>query len=103
MFSNPTTGFVPREGASSRWIDLEKLTRIEKERAQYESTKLQIEHDFKEIQKKLKKVLDENEDVSEEEQLPLQSFNLDDETTENTLDTGKRLQEKENEKMLKVF
>lgn len=82
MFTNPTKGFSPKGFTFNRWIDMEKISRLESEKLDYEPVKQEIINDFKVIRAMLRDLLDANEVTTEEEQLPVQAFNLNATVTE---------------------
>ncbi|XP_055586101.1 cilia- and flagella-associated protein 43 isoform X2 [Uranotaenia lowii] len=61
---------------SSRWVDLEKILCLENEKLGYEPRKLELLEEFKSVKLELRFLLDANEETQEEEQLPIQAFNL---------------------------
>ncbi|XP_058814019.1 cilia- and flagella-associated protein 43 isoform X2 [Topomyia yanbarensis] len=76
MFRTPTTGFRPIEFSLTRWIDMEKISRLEREELECEHDKMAILNDFQTIKTKLRELLDANETALDQEQLCIQSFNL---------------------------
>ncbi|EDS39049.1 conserved hypothetical protein [Culex quinquefasciatus] len=83
MFMNPTKGFTPKGFTFTRWIDMEKISRLESEKLDCEPVKLEITKDFKVVRTMLRDLLDANEIATEEEQLPIQAFNLNASVTEH--------------------
>lgn len=83
MFMNPTKGFTPKGFTFTRWIDMEKISRLESEKLDCEPVKLEIIKDFKVVRTMLRDLLDANEIATEEEQLPIQAFNLNASVTEH--------------------
>lgn len=82
MFQNPTTGFVPKGFTFTRWIDMERISKLESEKLQFKQERLQIMKDFKAVKSKLRKLLDANDVATDEQRLPVQAFNLNESTTE---------------------
>lgn len=82
MFQDRTTGFVPKGFTFTRWIDMEKISRLESEKLQFKQERLNILKDFKIIKTKLRQLLNDNESATEEQRIAVQEFNLNAATSE---------------------
>lgn len=100
MFQNPTTGFVPKGFTFTRWIDMERISKLESEKLQFKQERLQIMKDFKAVKSKLRKLLDANDVATDEQRLPVQAFNLNESTTEELKERAKLEREEEHNKLL---
>uniref|UniRef100_A0A1Q3G5D0 Cilia- and flagella-associated protein 43 n=1 Tax=Culex tarsalis TaxID=7177 RepID=A0A1Q3G5D0_CULTA len=100
MFMNPTKGFTPKGFTFTRWIDMEKISRLESEKLDYEPVKVEITKDFRAIRAMLRDLLDANEVANEEEQLPIQAFNLNATITEKLKEMAKHDRETEHQRLL---
>lgn len=61
---------------------MERISKLESEKLQFKSERVQIMKDFKSIKSKLRKLLDSNDVATDEQRLPIQAFNLNESTTE---------------------
>ncbi|XP_065080968.1 cilia- and flagella-associated protein 43 [Ochlerotatus camptorhynchus] len=100
MFQNPTTGFSPKGFTFTRWIDMERISRLESEKLQFKPERLKILKDFKTIKMKLRQLLDNNESATEEQRIQVQAFNLNAATTEQLKAKAKVERDEEHRRLL---
>ncbi|XP_055617976.1 cilia- and flagella-associated protein 43 isoform X2 [Toxorhynchites rutilus septentrionalis] len=100
MFRNPTKGFSPNGLGFTRWIDVEKINRLESEKMEYGSQKILILDEFGVVKKHLKLLLDANEIKGEEERLPIQAFNINETSTEKLKVAGQIEREAEHQNLM---
>lgn len=96
---NKYVGFVPAENLNDRWTEIEKRRVRDDEDQLYANIRASVISNLMMLKEKIKILLDKNETASEDERLPIQAFNLDDETTAGVVE-GAKLQRQKLEKEL---
>lgn len=85
--------------ASKRWTDIQKNQIKRKENELYASARDEIFTRVSVLRGKLKVLLDTNSVAVDDEKLPMQAFNLDDETTASLIELAQQIREFEEETM----
>ncbi|KAK3911323.1 Cilia- and flagella-associated protein 43 [Frankliniella fusca] len=94
-FREPTTGFfLEGEDSGITWLRHKQNQLIAEEQRHSASEREKIMEDFKELQKKVVKMLDDNERAAPEEQLPISAFDLDKDARESAMEEGRQDRER---------